>query len=99
MQSLPDFDQLVHLAATNPKQFTLLRQRLIEQTIAQASSSMQPRLQAQQSHIDRLINHGKNPLHTNILLQQELQRQLQRFSQILQSHSSQQQAIILPLKR
>ncbi|CEO37894.1 DUF3135 domain-containing protein [Photobacterium kishitanii] len=98
MQSLPNFDQLVHLAATDPQQFTLLRQRLIEQTINQASPAMQPRLRAQQSHIDRLISHAKNPLHTNILLQQELQRQLQRFSQVLQSQSPQQQAKILPLK-
>ena len=98
MQSLPDFDQLVQLAATDPQQFEVLRQRLIEQTIAQASPSMQPRLRAQQSHIDRLISHAKNPLHANILLQQELQRQLQRFNHALQSPSPQQQAKILPLK-
>lgn len=98
MQSLPDFDQLVRLATSDPQQFALLRQRLIEQTIIQASPAMQPRLRAQQSHIDRLINHAKNPLHTNILLQQELQRQLQRFSQVLQSQSPQQQAKIMPLK-
>ncbi len=61
MQSLPNFDQLVHLAATDPQQFTLLRQRLIEQTINQASPAMQPRLRAQQSHIDRVISHAKNP--------------------------------------
>lgn len=98
MQSLPDFDQLVQLAAKDPLQFELLRQRLIQQTIAQANPILQPRLQAQQSHIDRLINHAKNPLHANILLQQELQRQLQRFNQALQSPLSQQQAQILPLK-
>ncbi len=98
MQSLPDFDQLMQLAATDPQQFEVLRQRLIEQTIAQASPSMQPRLRAQQSHIDRLISHAKNPLHANILLQQELQRQLQRFNQALQSPSLLQQAKILPLK-
>lgn len=98
MHSLPNFDQLVQLATTDPHQFALLRQRLIDQTIAQANPSMQPRLQAQQSHIDRLINHAKNPLHRNILLQQELQRQLQRFNQALQSQSPPQQAKILPLK-
>ncbi|PSW44851.1 DUF3135 domain-containing protein [Photobacterium phosphoreum] len=98
MQSLPDFDQLVQLVATHPQQFALLRQQLIQQTIAQASPSMQLRLQAQQSHIDRLISHAKNPLHANILLQQELQRQLQRFNQALQSQSPPRQAKILPLK-
>ncbi|MEC6797671.1 DUF3135 domain-containing protein [Photobacterium sp. S4TG1] len=98
MHSLPDFDQLVHLATTDPHQFALLRQRLVEQAIAQAAPNMQPRLQAQQSHIDRLISHAKNPLHSNILLQQELQRQLQRFSQALQSPSAQQPAKILPFK-
>lgn len=98
MQSLPDFEQLQHLATTDPQQFALLRQQLIDQTIAQASISMQPRLRAQQSHIDRLINYGKNPLHTNILLQQELQRQLQRFNQALQTQTPPQQAKIVPLK-
>ncbi|OBU09524.1 hypothetical protein AYY19_10510 [Photobacterium aquimaris] len=98
MLSLPDFDQLMHLAATDPQQFALLRQRLIDQAITQANATMQPRLRAQQSHIDRLINHASNPLHSNILLQQELQRQLQRFSQALQSHSPLQQAKILPFK-
>ena len=98
MPSLPDFDQLVQLATTHPQQFALLRQQLIAQTIAQANPCMQPRLLAQQSHIDRLINHGKNPLHTNILLQQELQRQLQRFNQILQSQPTQHPAKILHLK-
>ena len=43
MPSLPDFDQLVQLATTQPQQFALLRQQLIAQTIAQASPCMQPR--------------------------------------------------------
>lgn len=98
MYSLPNFDQLVQLATTDPHQFALLRQQLIEQTIAQANPKMQPRLRAQQSHIDRLISHAKNPLHSNILLQQQLQRQLQRFNQALQSPSAQQPAKILPFK-
>lgn len=98
MQSLPDFDQLLQLAATDPQQFEVLRQQLIQQTIAQANPNLQPRLQAQQSHIDRLISHAKNPLHANILLQKELQRQLQRFNHVLQSPLSLQKAKILPLK-
>ncbi len=97
METLPDFDVMAKLAQDDPEKFEQLRQQLIEETINQANSGMQPRLKAQQSHIDLIISRGKNPLHTTMLLRDELQRQLARFAQTLQQPSAKENAVITPI--
>lgn len=84
MMDIPNFDTMAKLARDDPEQFEVLRQSLINTAIQQANPNMQPRLHAQQSHIDLIISRGKNPLHTTLLLSTELQRQLQRFAETLQ---------------
>ncbi|MFC5076323.1 hypothetical protein VTH8203_01084 [Vibrio thalassae] len=84
---LPSFDELVAMAKHNPEQLSQLRHDLTEQFIASCSTDMQPRLHAQQSHIERILQHAKNPIHANILLRQELHRQIIKFSQALNGNA------------
>ncbi|WP_233217672.1 MULTISPECIES: DUF3135 domain-containing protein [unclassified Photobacterium] len=97
MDTLPNFDDMAKMAKEDPEQFEQLRQQLIEDAINQAHDSMQPRLKAQQSHIDLIISRGKNPLHTTMLLRNELQRQLVRFAETLQHPYNQENAEITPI--
>lgn len=82
--ALPSFDELVELAENNPKAFELLKQEMCEQVITISSAEMQPRLRAQQSHIDRIIKRCKNPYQTNIVLAQELSAQVVKFKDVLE---------------
>lgn len=84
-QTLPAFDELVELAENNPKSFDEFKHRMCEQAIKSASQEMQPRLRAQQSHIDRVISRCKNPYHTNLVLAQELRMQVNRYQELLDS--------------
>lgn len=71
--TLPDFDELIRLAQTDPEQLSQLRQAVAQQYIAQRSDEWQQRLEALQSHIERLISTGRNPYHVNMLLHQAMQ--------------------------
>ncbi len=83
---LPHFDELVQMAKNDPQAFELFRQEKAREMIESASEIMQPRLWAQQSHIDRLISNCKNPNHTNIVLMSELQKQVMKFRDALQGN-------------
>ncbi len=83
-QPLPPFDELVRMAERDPQAFEQFRQDKAREMIEGASESMQPRLWAQQSHIDRVIGNCKNPHHTNVVLMQELQKQVIKFREVLQ---------------
>jgi dTDP-D-glucose 4,6-dehydratase len=83
-QTLPPFDELVRMAENDPEAFEQFRQDMVREMIESASESMQPRLWAQQSHIDRVINNCKNPHHTNVVLMNELQKQVMKFREALQ---------------
>ncbi|RJX72466.1 DUF3135 domain-containing protein [Vibrio sinensis] len=82
--ALPSFDELKALAESDPQAFDRFKQQKCEQVIASASEEMQPRLRAQQSHIDRLVGHCRNPNHVNMVLMQELCKQFSKFQQALQ---------------
>ena len=98
--SLPSFDEMMKMAQDDPESLTRLRQEMAQATIANASQEMQPRLLAQQSHIDRLISSGKNPNHTNVLLMKELRQQVDKFCQALQgTPPCQEEAKVLSLAR
>jgi hypothetical protein len=75
-QTLPSFDELVELAENNPDGFERFKRKACEKAITFASEEMQPRLRAQQSHIDRVIKHCKNPHHINVVLARELSLQV-----------------------
>ncbi|OLQ89963.1 hypothetical protein BIY21_14120 [Vibrio ponticus] len=83
-QQLPSFDELVKLAQEDEAAFEQLKREKCQEMIQGASQDMQPRLWAQQSHIDRLVGHCKNPHHVNVVLMQELRKQVHKFQQSLQ---------------
>ncbi|MGF1910237.1 DUF3135 domain-containing protein [Vibrio kasasachensis] len=83
-QQLPSFDELVKLVQEDEAAFEQLKQEKCQELIQSASQDMQPRLLAQQSHIDRLVGHCKNPNHVNVVLMQELRKQVQKFQSSLQ---------------
>ena len=91
-QSLPSFDELMKMAQDDPEAFERFRQDKAREMIEGASENMQPRLWAQQSHIDRVINNCKNPNHTNVVLMNELQKQLMKFRDTLQGNTPAEQA-------
>ncbi|KII81178.1 DUF3135 domain-containing protein [Vibrio renipiscarius] len=83
-QKLPSFDELVKLALEDEAAFEQLKREKCEEMIQSASIDMQPRLWAQQSHIDRVVGQCKNPNHVNVVLMQELVKQVQKFQAALQ---------------
>ena len=83
-QKLPSFDELVKLAQEDEAAFEQLKRDKCEEVIQSASQDMQPRLWAQQSHIDRVVGHCKNPNHVNVVLMKELIKQVQKFQNSLQ---------------
>lgn len=83
-QTLPSFDEMVKMAERDPKAFEQFRHDMAKEMIESASEEMQPRLWAQQSHIDRVIHNCKNPHHTNVVLMNELQKQVVKFREALQ---------------
>lgn len=100
-QTLPSFDELKTLAEQDPAALDALRIEMSQMIIDNASPEMQPRLQAQQSHINQVIASGKNPNHVNVLLRAELHKQIVRFSQALNAPQTlhQHQAEIKPFRR
>jgi outer membrane translocation and assembly module TamA len=100
-----DFDALVKMAKEDPEQFERYRQQQIEDAIVNSSPEMQPRLRAQQSHIDRVIQSCNNPNQVNVKLYGELQKQLKKlnhaFSQLQNDHPTQPSlsAKVLPFSR
>ncbi|MEZ8196381.1 MULTISPECIES: DUF3135 domain-containing protein [Vibrio] len=82
-QTLPPFDDLVALAKNNPQAFKQLKHEMCEEMIQSASDVMQHRLRAQQSHIDLVVSHCKNPNHINITLMKELSVQVVKFQGVL----------------
>ncbi len=87
---LPSFDELMKLASENPEQFNTLKKELCRQLIDTSSEEMKPRLEAQQTHIDRVLSKAKNPIHANVLLRQELHRQIVKFSHALRGEENEQ---------
>ncbi|ODP96748.1 MULTISPECIES: DUF3135 domain-containing protein [Salinivibrio] len=88
MKTLPSFDELAALAQSDPKALEALRLKMSEEVIANASHATQPQLHAMLSHINRVIEHGKNPLHVNVMLFQALSKQYSRFATAFESPES-----------
>lgn len=84
-QRLPSFDEMMALAAENPAAFNQFKQAMCKEMILSASEAMRERLEAQQSHIDRVISRCKNPDHTNVVLMNELTKQMVKFRAALES--------------
>lgn len=98
-QALPPFDELVELAKHNPEAFTQFKKEMCEEMILSASHTMQQRLWAQQSHIDRVVSRCKNPVHTNVILMRELSQQMAKFRDALSGDVHQAQAAqVLPFR-
>ncbi len=99
-QELPPFDELVALAQKNPEAFTQFKRDMCEEMILSASSNMQERLRAQQSHIDLVVSQCKNPNHINVTLMREMTVQMEKFRFALEGDfKPQQQAEIIPFQR
>ncbi|EID4391292.1 DUF3135 domain-containing protein [Vibrio vulnificus] len=91
-QQLPSFDEMMALAAENPDAFNQFKQDMCQEMIQSASEAMRERLLAQQSHIDLVISRCKNPVHTNVVLMNELTKQMVKFREALDSDGSELQA-------
>ncbi|EOB3575016.1 DUF3135 domain-containing protein [Vibrio vulnificus] len=91
-QQLPSFDEMMALAAENPDAFNKFKQDMCQEMIQSASEAMRERLLAQQSHIDLVISRCKNPVHTNVVLMNELTKQMVKFREALDSDGSELQA-------
>lgn len=87
-QTLPPFDEMVRMAERDPEAFEQFRHEMAKEMIESASENMQERLWAQQSHIDRVISACKNPHHTNVVLMNELQKQVVKFRAALQGETA-----------
>ncbi|MDF4891865.1 DUF3135 domain-containing protein, partial [Vibrio parahaemolyticus] len=87
-QVLPSFDELVQMAESDPEGFEQFRHEMAKEMIESASEMMQPRLWAQQSHIDRVIRNCKNPHHTNVVLMNELRKQVVKFKAALEGEAA-----------
>lgn len=100
-QTLPDFDELMALAKSNPEAFAQFKHDMCEEMILSASVEMQERLWAQQSHIDRVVGSCKNPNHANVVLMRELVSQMVKFQDVLDGDVSdidnQPSAQVIPL--
>ncbi len=88
---LPPFEELVRMAENDPEAFEQFRKDKAREMIEGASEAMQPRLRAQQSHIDRMISSCKNPHHVNVVLRNELQKQVMKFRDALQGNQQPEQ--------
>lgn len=98
-QVLPSFDEMVKMAERDPEAFEQFRHDMAKEMIESASEEMQPRLWAQQSHIDRVIRNCKNPHHTNVVLMNELQKQVVKFREALKGEvAPTQKADVVSLK-
>ena len=97
-QILPSFDEMVELAKEDTQAFNRFKKDMCEEMILSASESMQGRLRAQQSHIDRVVSRCKNPNHTNVVLMRELSQQMYRFQEVLDgdNYNTPQQATVIP---
>ncbi|MDF2153142.1 DUF3135 domain-containing protein [Vibrio sp. CAU 1672] len=99
-QTLPSFDEMMKMAQSDPQAFEQFRHDMATEMIEHASEAMQDRLRAQQSHIDRMINQCKNPNHVNVVLMNELQKQVVKFRDALQGEPAQEKpANVVPFKR
>ncbi|PAW10991.1 hypothetical protein B6K85_08985 [Vibrio sp. V1B] len=87
-QVLPSFDEMIKMAERDPEAFEQFRHDMAKEMIEGASEQMQSRLWAQQSHIDRVIHNCKNPNHANVVLMNELQKQVVKFREALQGESA-----------
>ncbi|MCG3759188.1 DUF3135 domain-containing protein [Vibrio cincinnatiensis] len=98
-QALPSFDELVSLAQQDQQAFVQLKQSLCNALIDASSSTMQDRLRAQQSHIDRVLSQFKNPTHANVTLMRELRLQMVRFRDVLEGEMDERpNADIIPFR-
>ncbi len=95
-QTLPPFEELVALAQDDPEAFNQFRQEMCDEMITYASVEMQPRLRAQQTHIERVIDRCKNPTHANVALMKELTSQIVKFQDALYGDNNKEPADIVP---
>ncbi|EMD1211291.1 DUF3135 domain-containing protein [Vibrio alginolyticus] len=87
-QTLPPFDEMVQMAERDPEAFEQFRHEMAKEMIESASEDMKERLWAQQSHIDRVISTCKNPHHTNVVLMNELRKQVVKFKAALEGEAA-----------
>ncbi|MBY5991833.1 DUF3135 domain-containing protein [Ferrimonas balearica] len=99
MASLPDFDQLLHLAQSDPDALDRLKRELVADALAQARPEHRPQLEALQSHVDRTLAHSKNPYHGLVQVMGMMQDKLYRLALALNDPAelTRHQAKVLPL--
>ena len=76
------------MVETRPSLLLKPRHEMAKEMIESASEDMKERLWAQQSHIDRVISTCKNPHHTNVVLMNELRKQVVKFKAALEGEAA-----------
>ncbi|TKB46786.1 DUF3135 domain-containing protein [Ferrimonas sediminicola] len=66
MTELPTFDQMMHLAKTDPKQLERIREHAIDATINQAKACNRGALRALQHRIDLTRSRASNPYQSMV---------------------------------
>jgi uncharacterized protein DUF3135 len=67
-----DFDQWVSIAKTNPEQFELMRQQLINDAINQAPDDLKQRMEGLQWQIDQICNQANSPIDACLSISQKM---------------------------
>ncbi|WP_051216338.1 DUF3135 domain-containing protein [Ferrimonas futtsuensis] len=66
MTELPTFDEMMHLAKTDPDKLERIRQAAIDQTISQANGCNRGALRALQHRIDLTRHRASNPYQSMV---------------------------------
>ncbi|GLP94721.1 DUF3135 domain-containing protein [Paraferrimonas sedimenticola] len=74
-----DWQALAELAKRDPIAFERHRSALLNDMLARVSHERRGRLEAYQSHLDRLRERAKNPLHACVLFEAEMRTQLEKL--------------------
>lgn len=87
MSALPDFDELLHLAESSPKDFDQLRHSIIENTLTEASPSAKRRLAGLQFQIEMERRRAVSPLAACVRISQMMHDSLGELTALLRQES------------
>jgi hypothetical protein len=100
---LPSFDEMMHLAETNPAQLEALRQQVCEQVIDSVNPRIKGRLQGLQFKINSELQLSKSPLAGCLKLSSMMNESLSELHDALTNPEEfvrkreQQKAAVIPL--
>ncbi|WP_417347590.1 DUF3135 domain-containing protein [Ferrimonas sp.] len=97
MTELPTFDEMMHLAKTDPAQLERIRQAAIDQTISQAKASNRDALKALQHRIDLTRKRASNPYQSMIEISRMMHDKLDLLNTALNRPDELNRSRVVPL--